>query len=101
MDLLSRFKRLVTGGRRRHPLGEGPSPVRLKFDHFKEVLRCNNQALEIIADMGVKLSGDYVFDRHYAETSSEAISDAVLKSVHALNALCDNHSQLGWRLKVQ
>jgi len=71
-------------------MGDGQSPVRLKFEKFKEVLRCNNRALEIIADMGVKLSGDYVFDRHYAETSFETISDAVLKSVHALNALCDN-----------
>ncbi len=90
MSFLARLKKMVAGTGRGIAVGGGTSPVRQKFDQFKEVLRCNNRALEIIADMGVKLSGDYVFDRHYAETSFEAISDAVLKSVHALNALCNN-----------
>lgn len=90
MGFLKQLKRILAGSERTASTGDGQSPVRLKFDKFKEVLRCNNRALEIIADMGVKLSGDYVFDRHYAETAFEAISDAVLKSVHALNALCDN-----------
>ncbi len=65
-------------------------PIKAKFEQFKKVLRSNQAALEIIADMGEKLSGDYIFDRRYIEESYEKLSQAVLRSVHALNALCDN-----------
>jgi len=64
--------------------------VKAKFEQFKKVLRSNQAALEIIADMGEKLSGDYLFDKHYVEQAFEELSQAVLRSVHALNALCDN-----------
>ncbi|RUM87256.1 MAG: hypothetical protein DSZ23_06100 [Thermodesulfatator sp.] len=64
--------------------------IKAKFEQFKKVLRSNQVALEIIADMGEKLSGDYIFDKRYIEESYEKLSEAVLKSVNALNALCDN-----------
>ncbi len=64
--------------------------IKVKFEQFKKVLSSNQAALEIIADMGEKLSGDYIFDRRYIEESYEKLSEAVLKSVNALNALCDN-----------
>ena len=64
--------------------------VKAKFELFKQVLQSNQTALEIIADMGEKLSGDYIFDRHYIDEVYENLSEAVLKSVHALNTLCGN-----------
>ncbi len=64
--------------------------VKEKFERFKKVLECNQKALEIIADMGEKLSGDYLFDRHYIETSFDELSETVLKCVHRLNTLCEN-----------
>jgi len=64
--------------------------IKEKFQRFKAVLRCNQSALEIIADMGEKLSGEYIFDRHYIETSVETLSETVLKCVNKLNLLCDN-----------
>jgi len=64
--------------------------IREKFERFKKVLQCNQTALEIIADMGEKLSGDYLFDRHYIETTFDELSETVLKCVHRLNTLCDN-----------
>ncbi len=46
---------------------EPTEQVRLqeKFVHFRRLLDNNNQALEIMADMEEKLSGDYVFDSSY------------------------------------
>ncbi len=70
--------------------GHREESVRIKFEQFKKVLRSNQAALEIIADMGEKLSGDYIFDRRYIDESYEKLSEAVLKSVNALNTLCDN-----------
>ncbi len=64
--------------------------IKTKFEQFKKVLRSNQVALEIIADMGEKLSGDYIFDKRYIEESYERLSQAVLRSVNALNTLCDN-----------
>ncbi len=64
--------------------------IKEKLERFKEVLRCNQTALEIIADMGEKLSGDYLFDKHYIEATFEELSETVLKCIHRLNALCDN-----------
>ncbi len=66
------------------------STIREKFRRFKQVLHCNQSALELIADMGEKLSGEYLFDRHYIETMFEELSETVLKCIHNLNALCDN-----------
>ena len=46
---------------------EEDEQVRLqeKFTHFRRLLDNNNQALEIMADMEEKLSGDFVFDSSY------------------------------------
>ncbi len=90
MSLLKRLQELLGGGGRRRAGPVGDSYVTFKFEKFKDVLKCNNHALELIADVGVKLSGDYVFDSHYVETAFVALSDAVLKSVHALNTVCEN-----------
>ncbi|HBH60413.1 MAG TPA: hypothetical protein DDX85_01455, partial [Nitrospiraceae bacterium] len=73
-------------------LGTGPAAVEpaLAFERFRKVLNSNNQALEIIADLGEKLGGDYIFDRHYIETGVERLSGTVKASIDALNELCDN-----------
>ncbi len=83
--LVDRIKKTFTGA---PPVTA--SAIRQKFERFKKVLHCNQSALEIIADMGEKLSGDYLFDRHYIETTLDELSETVLKCVHNLNALCDN-----------
>ena len=49
----------------------------LIFERFRKVLNSNNQSLEIIADLGEKLSGDYIFDRHYIETGVERLNSRV------------------------
>ena len=64
-----------------------PEPA-LVFERFRKVLNSNNQSLEIIADLGEKLGGDYIFDRHYIETGLERLSSRVKASIDALNELC-------------
>lgn len=64
------------------------------FDRFRKVLRSNNRALEIIADLGEKLSGDYIFDSQYIEDSVSALVETVRSSVDALNVLDPHHQEL-------
>ncbi len=47
----------------------------------------NNRILQQIADVNNKLSGDYVFDQHYVDTSSRDLIGLVEKLVYALNTL--------------
>ncbi len=84
-DLVHRIKNVIVGT---PPVTA--SAIREKFERFKQVLHCNQTALELIADMGEKLSGEYLFDRHYIETTFEELSETLLKCIHNLNALCDN-----------
>ncbi len=64
------------------------------FELFRKVLRSNNRALEIIADLGEKLSGDYIFDRQYIEESVEELIVTLHSSVVALNDLDPDHQEL-------
>jgi pyruvate,water dikinase len=57
------------------------------FQTFRELLEQNNQALELMADMGEKLSGDYLFDRHYIESIADELGQVVYKVVYNLNRI--------------
>ena len=65
-------------------------PISLIFSQFRSVLKANNQALELIADMGEKLSGDYLFDQHYVESSVEEMIGAMHRSIGAINILTED-----------
>ncbi|WP_028325345.1 PEP/pyruvate-binding domain-containing protein [Desulfatirhabdium butyrativorans] len=62
-------------------------PFAALFKKFQNILKANNDALELIADMGAKLSGDYVFDRQYILSSSAELSDQVYRLIVDLNTL--------------
>ena len=62
-------------------------PLPLIFSQFREVLKANNQALEIIADMGEKLSGEYLFDLRYVEATVEELIAAMHRAIGAINTL--------------
>jgi len=66
-----------------------PEPA-LVFERFRKVLQSNNQSLETIADLGEKLSGDFIFDRHYIETGVERLIDSVKTSIDGVNELCQD-----------
>ncbi len=57
------------------------------FDHFKQLIAENNKSLEIMADMGEKLSGEFVFDQNYITTSTTAIADSVSRMIYHLDCI--------------
>ncbi len=67
-------------------------PFSVLFKKFRSVLERNNSILELMADMGDKLGGDYVFDRQYVVDISEKVSDLVFKLISDLCVMnqCEN-----------
>ncbi|MBI5204067.1 MAG: hypothetical protein HZA11_04025 [Nitrospirae bacterium] len=61
--------------------------IKIKYDTFQNLLTKNNNVLELMADMEEKLSGEYLFDRHYLETNTKLIADGVLSIIEDLNTL--------------
>lgn len=86
MSLRSLWQWLLT----RLPKRRQQASPREVFERFQNVLASNNKALEIIADMGEKLGGDYLFDIRYIERSTEQLIEAVATSIAAVNELCCN-----------
>jgi pyruvate,water dikinase len=58
-----------------------------KFVHFRQLLEGNNRALETMADMEEKLSGDFLFDTGYLYSQVEQLGNAVPRMVSELNVL--------------
>ena len=63
------------------------SRPREQFGHFRRLLTGNNQALEIMADMEEKLSGEFLFDTGYLETQTERLLDNVREVVTELDLM--------------
>jgi pyruvate,water dikinase len=57
------------------------------FGLFQKILTLNNQVLDLIAGMGTKLGGNYVFDRQYIRSSCDQLADLVYKLIYNLNAM--------------
>ena len=64
--------------------------LREKFGHFRRLLENNTRALEIMADMEEKLSGDFLFDTVYLQTQVERLGDSISQIVSELNLLTEN-----------
>ncbi len=62
-------------------------PFSLLFGRFREVLENNNEALEIITDMGDKLGGDYIFDIVYVKSAYAGLSSAIYRSIQLFDSL--------------
>ncbi|MBM4294165.1 MAG: hypothetical protein FJ126_04585 [Deltaproteobacteria bacterium] len=61
-----------------------------RFQHFRHLLEANNQALEIMADMEEKLSGDFLFDTGYLYNQSRNLGEQVSRMAAELNGLTGN-----------
>ncbi len=57
------------------------------FTLFQEILSLNNRTLDLIAEANDKLSGDYIFDRHYIETFQEETASLVHQLIYKLNLI--------------
>jgi pyruvate,water dikinase len=62
-------------------------PFAVLFKKFQHILERNNRILELMADMGDKLGGEYVFDRRYIEQTTEQMGDHVFKLISDLSVL--------------
>lgn len=90
MKLFSRKGRFLNKGRRanggKHP-PDGEVPFAAVFKTFQETLALNNQLLTLIAEMGDKLSGDYIFDINYIRAVCGEAADLVHRLIVNLNTL--------------
>lgn len=72
-------------------LGRGESrgtvPFASLFQIFQRILELNNRILELMADMGDKLGGDYVFDQQYIRSSCRQMGALVYELIYNFNAL--------------
>ncbi len=69
-----------------------------KYNTFQKILSINNQVLELLADTEEKLSGEYLFDRHYINTNVRLITDGVLNIIENLNALSKDRYTLLYKI---
>jgi len=61
-----------------------------RYNAFCDLLRANNNALEIMADLEEKASGEYLFDRAYIISKIELLSSNILKIIESINKLTKN-----------
>lgn len=82
-----------------------PLPFNLLFQHFREVLESKNRALEIIADMGETLGGDYLFDITYIRNAYAELHRSVENSLGLFDKLTRGRyakvSEIGERIDRQ
>jgi pyruvate,water dikinase len=61
-----------------------------RMDAFRSLVERNNKVLQLIADAGEKLGGEYVFDSQYLKTSVEQLQQEVRGVVYDLEVLTAN-----------
>jgi pyruvate,water dikinase len=86
-NMLEKIKKYF---RKKGPETDRRLPFKVIFSRFRQVLDSNNRALEIMADMGDKLGGDYIFDINYIKSSYSEFADTMFKSIYNLNTLSQN-----------
>ncbi len=69
---------------------ESVEHLRERLARFRDLVEKNNQVLELIADAGEKLGGEYVYDRRYLETLARDLDLAARVVVDDLNIVTDN-----------
>jgi pyruvate,water dikinase len=67
--------------------------LKKKYLAFESLLKENNHVLLLMADMEEKLSGEYLFDRHYIDANVDELSGGVRKIIEHLNVL--SHDKYG------
>jgi pyruvate,water dikinase len=60
------------------------------FEHFQGLLKEHQRAMELIADLGEKSGGEYIFDRQYLVDIGEELQTVLLRMVKELNLIASN-----------
>jgi len=71
----------------RHRHRETAEQLREKLRHFRDLVEHNDRVLELIADAGEKLGGEYVFDTKYLRDLADRLRESVHAVVADLNAI--------------
>lgn len=83
IDNVKALGRKIIGG----TFGVTPVTFKVMFSRFRQVLDNHNEAIEIIADMGDKLGGDYLFDISYIRSAYDRLYSTIVGSVESFNVL--------------
>ncbi len=81
--MIKLVRQLLAGWRRRRT----PAPLTVLFARFQDILKLNNQILELMADINDKSGGAYVFDRQYILSTCERMTDLVHTLIDNFNIL--------------
>ena len=72
----------------------GPKPEATAFpeifDQFQGLLQDHQQVMELIADLGEKSGGEYIFDRKYLVDITSGLHTLLLRMVNSLNLIAAN-----------
>ncbi|MBW2007105.1 MAG: hypothetical protein JRJ16_03520 [Deltaproteobacteria bacterium] len=85
-ELLRNIGLRAAGRRIRVPFSE-------LFLSFQQILKNNNAAMEVIADMGGKTGGEFVFDKKYLVDSVRELERLIRESAYHLNFITGNRYQ--------
>ena len=60
------------------------------FEHFQDLLQDHQRVMELIADLGEKSGGEYIFDRKYLIDTTNEIQNLMLRMVKGVNLISSN-----------
>ncbi len=69
---------------------ENQVPFSDLFVWFQDILKKNNTAMELIADMGGKIGGEFIFDQKYLSDNVKKLEELVRSGAYDLNYITDN-----------
>ena len=72
------------------PLPPGLGAFPEIFENFQALLQDHQQVMELIADLGEKSGGEYIFDRKYLVDITNEIHNRLLRMVKGLNLITAN-----------
>ncbi len=84
---MSTFTNLIKSVFSKRKKSTSQVPFSVLFGIFQKILEYNNQVLELMAEMGTKLGGAYIFDQQYIRSKCHHIGDLVYKLIYNINAM--------------
>ncbi len=90
MDFLQKFFGKRNNKTEKEQREDKADHLKKRYQFFQGLLSNNNAVLELMADMEEKVSGEFLFDRHYITHKTSEIAAGVKIIVDRLNDISDN-----------
>lgn len=94
MKILDHIKFMFSMNHHKDESHDTAAPLRERFSAFRKLLDHNNAALAAMADLGEKMTGEYLFDRRYVETKTLEVAENVGAMIENLNIVCNKQYSL-------